>query len=187
MRALRAGVNINSKRTEMKKIFRLIVMVYVLMTAVSVTQVSAKDVPQSQLIQLINSYRSAEGVEVVSVGSLGTSAFKAVIKASLAGEDDPEVRELLKIIRSIRKIAVVDFEDCAADVRDAFNRDIQRVLASSELLLEVKDDGESLSMYGVVNEKAGVLKDFVLYSAEDCALICLFGSIPLSAIMSLAE
>jgi hypothetical protein len=55
------------------------------------------------------------------------------------------------------------------------------------MLMEVKDGSDIMRMYGVVDDRGDKVKDFVLFSPEDCTLICLFGSISLDSVMAVAS
>ena len=50
--------------------------------------------------------------------------------------------------------------------------------------MEIKDGGDMCRIYGVVDDAADKLSNFVLYDPSDCTLICLFGTIPMSAVVS---
>lgn len=165
----------------MKKTFLAIALV--LLTVTALADLPKKSVRQESLISLINEYSFHDGFEVVRVGSLGTAAIKGVAKiAALADKDDPDIREMVKILNGVKKLAVVEYEECDDKVRDKFNRKLERLLESSDLLMEAKDGEDILRMYGVVTEDSSTVKDFVLYVPSDCALICLFGSISLDSL-----
>lgn len=165
----------------MKKTFLAIALV--LLTVTALADSPKKSVRQESLISLINEYSFHDGFEVVRVGSLGTAAIKGAAKiAALADKDDPDIREMVKILNGVKKLAVVEYEECDDKVRDKFNRKLERLLESSDLLMEAKDDEDILRMYGVVTEDSSTVKDFVLYVPSDCALICLFGSISLDSL-----
>ncbi len=53
--------------------------------------------------------------------------------------------------------------------------------------LEVKDGSETVRIFGVASEDGEEVKDFVLYAPDDCALVCLFGSISMEAVASMVE
>lgn len=165
----------------MKKTFLAIALV--LLTVTALADSPKKSVRQESLISLINEYSFHDGFEVVRVGSLGTAAIKGAAKiAALVDNDDPDIREMVKILNGVKKLAVVEYEECDDKVRDKFNRKLERLLESSDLLMEAKDDEDILRMYGVVTEDSSTVKDFVLYVPSDCALICLFGSISLDSL-----
>ena len=55
-------------------------------------------------------------------------------------------------------------------------------MQKSELLMEAKEDGTHMRMFGVVDDAAGTVRDFVIYVPDSGTLICLFGSMSLEAL-----
>lgn len=139
-------------------------------------------IPSGKLISLINEFQSKENFEVVKVGSLGTAVIKAVTGISATRNLDEEAREALKALGGIKKVAIVEYEDSAEDVRSRFTRKLDRILANSEILVEAKDKDDIMRVYGVVNSDASLVKDVVIYVPSDCTLICLFGSVPMDSL-----
>lgn len=158
-----------------------------IMPAVSYTAYGASGIPKDKLMNVVNEYRPYDGFEVVKLNSLATKALKTAIRIAALGEDDKDIRELLKVITGIKKIAVVDYEDCSEDIRNSFNRKVGKILQDQDILMQVKDSSDSMTIYGVVSDDAGTVKDFVLYSPENCALICLFGSISMGTVVEMVK
>lgn len=155
--------------------------VLILLASVSATAREISDeVSISALSALINEYRGEEGFEVVKVGRLGTAGIKSIIRAS----GDGDSKEVMQIIRGINKFIVIDFDDCRTDVKNQFRRKAERLLNDENLILEAKEDGQKVKIYGVVSNNANTLRDFVLYVPDEGAMICAFGSISLSALAS---
>ena len=48
--------------------------------------------------------------------------------------------------------------------------------------MEVTDEGDQMQIYGLYDERTDVVRDFVLYTPSECALICLFGSISMDTV-----
>ena len=44
-------------------------------------------------------------------------------------------------------------------------------------IMEIKDEGETLNLYGTSSDDGSSIEDIILYVPEDHTLICLFGSI----------
>ena len=55
------------------------------------------------------------------------------------------------------------------------------------MLMEVKDGSDIMRMYGVVDDRGDRVRNFVLFSPEDCTLICLFGTISLDSVLNMAS
>ena len=146
-----------------------------------------KTVPGSQISLLISEYKAYDGFEAVKVGRLATGVVKSLISSGAMESSDPEVKELKRLIKGIKKLAVVDYSDCDLEVRQGFTQKMGRLLSGADMLMEVKDGSDIMRMYGVVDDKGGKVKNFVLFSPEDCTLICLFGTISLDSVMNLAS
>lgn len=146
-------------------------------------------VSRADLMTIINDYRGSQGIDIVNVGAIGTTALKGIIKASLRTEADKDADDIIKMMKGINRITIVDFGDCSKQVKDEMNLRIGKTLGHSDLLIEARDNGEdsgSMKMYGVVNDNASTIKDFVLYDEQGCALICIFGTISMDAVARLA-
>ena len=55
---------------------------------------------------------------------------------------------------------------------------LEGILGKAEVLMEAKEGSDRFSLFGVVDDNSQELNDLVMYAPNDCALICLFGSIP---------
>ena len=159
----------------MKQIKRLLLIVFVL-CPLAAGAVTVKDrLRSAQVKALVAECRSYEGAEVINAGRLITGAIKGAIR--LASVEDDGVREIAKLIGGVKSISILDFEDCSPRDKNAICSRIERVFKGIEPLMEVRDDGDLLLIYGVVNEAATKLRDFIVYSPGNGNLICLFGSI----------
>ncbi|MCQ2187163.1 MAG: DUF4252 domain-containing protein [Bacteroidales bacterium] len=150
-------------------------------------QKPGKAVPKDKLLSVISEYRHNEGFHVIKLGNLATSLVRSAAKVAVKVDGDQEAAEALKMINGVRKVCVVEYEECSGAVRDSFNSKLSRVLSDSELLMEVKDDEDQVFMYGIVDDDASAVRDFVIYVPEDSALICMFGSISMDALTKLIE
>lgn len=132
--------------------------------------------PKAQLNAVLSEFRQYDGVEVVRLGSLATSALRGVVR--LASKSDPDAREALALMRGIKRLNVLEYEDCTPEVRERINQKLARILSDSELLMEAKDSGETVRMYTVGSEK--LINGFVLLAAEpeEVTFICLDGQMP---------
>lgn len=161
----------------MKKFFLLLALLPSLAAA---ARPAGEKIPTGEISAILSDFRRYDGVEVIRLGQIGTAAVKGVVRA--AARSDPDAREALRLIRGIRQVSVMDYEDCAPAVRERIERRIARTLAGSELLLEAKDGNSSVRMFGIVDERTGDLHDFVLHAPDDCALVCLSGTLPAEAL-----
>lgn len=144
---------------------------------------------KSELNALCTEYKSCKGFEVVSIGSLGTSIIRKVLSfsAKMEEEYDEDIRKLLAISKDVKGMVIVDYEDSSKNDRDEFDARLEKILTTSNLLMEVRDGDDLVQIYGLVSEEGSHVRDFVLHSTEDCALVCLFGSIPMDAVSDLVK
>lgn len=141
-----------------------------------------------KLTGLISEFSRKEGFDVVRIGRFGTSAIKSIIRlGALADGDSDEAKAFKDVIGGLRKLAIVDYGECSDSDRQRFERKLERLLRDEDLIMEVKDGGESYRIFGVLDEDSDKLRDFVLYDPSDCSLICLFGSMSLSALTSAVD
>ena len=103
----------------------------------------------------------------------------------MAAIDDPDAKEALRLMKGVRGIYVFDFEDCSQHDKSRITRRLNRILSGSEVLMEASEGGDKMRIYGVVDENAGTVKDFVLYTPTDCVLICIFGTISMDTVSSI--
>lgn len=146
---------------------------------------AGKNVKKGQLASFISEYRHVEGVECVRLGSFATAAIKSAIRISAS--NDPDSRQAMKAISGVKRLTVFDYEDCSQAAKERINWKLHRILRGSELLMEVKDGSDSMRMYGVLEEDGQTVRDFVLYTPDSCALICIFGKISMDALAQIAE
>lgn len=164
------------------KRFLLIISILLSLPALAATQ--GKTVSKTNLTAALAECRSYEGVELVKLGRAATAALKGAIR--LAAIDEPDAREALRLMKGIHGITVMDYEDCSGANRELISRKLEKALSGSDLLIEASDGGDRMRIYGVVDGKSDKVRDFVLYSPSDCALICVFGSISMDAVAKIA-
>lgn len=143
-----------------------------------------KKVNTGAVAGLVREYNVYPGFEVVSVGGLGLGLVKMIAKASAESEED---RQVLEVLDGLRKVIVVEYEDADDDRRDSFNRKAASLLENAEKIVEVKEDGETLDIYGTSASGGERLDDLIVFIPEDCTLICLFGSISSDKIADIIE
>ena len=136
----------------------------------------------NQLRNLVSSYKGTEGFDVVDVGGVGLSLLKAAARTAAETEED---RAALKLFNGLKRLTVVDFSEAAPDVKDKFLRKVNRILKGGEMLLEAKDGGETVRIYGTSSADGSLLEDIAIL-AED-ALIFIRGSIRTDQIEALMK
>lgn len=163
---------------------RILLIICLLLPLSALAGKPSGTVSASKVKSAISQCRDYEGVNWVNLGSFGTAAIKGVVRIAAIG--NPDAREAVKLMKGIRRITIMEYEDCSGTDKTRITRKIEKALAGSDMLMEASGDGEKMRIYGVVNEKTDKVKDFVLYVPSSCALICIFGSISMDAIAKLS-
>lgn len=156
----------------------LIIIALPLMTAKK-----PKEVNSTALFSLIREYKYEKGFQVVSLGRLGL----ALLKKAAAANVDKEDKEAIKMLDGLTKLVVVNYEEAHADIKEKFRSKAIKILDGSEKLMQVKEDGETLEIYGLASEDGKTLKDCVIIAPGDDSMICLMGSLPLDKINALVK
>ena len=141
---------------------------------------AGRTVPKAKLTAILSEAQRCEGAEMVQLGRVGTGAVKVLVRA--AARRDPDARQALGLLRGVKRLSVLEYGDCAPEVREHLNRRLADALDGSELLMEAKDGSSAMRLFGIVDEASGTVRDFVLHSPDGCSLVCIFGSIPLNAL-----
>ena len=159
----------------MKKLLILFVLTLLPLAASASLPVS-QTVSKARLTSLISEIRGYDGVEVVRLGALPTAAIKTVLRT--AARRDEDAKEALRLLRGVRRVSVLDYEDCSPAVRERISARLDRALVGSELLMEAKDDGEVVRMYTVGDSKT--IESFVMIAVDggEVTFICLDGQMP---------
>lgn len=162
----------------MKKLILLLLLLLPL--AASAVQPAGKTVPRAQLSAAISECRRYEGVETVRLGRLATAAVKGIVRT--AGKSDPDARKALDLMRGVKRLTVLQYDDCSPEDRERIVRRLNQALDGSELLMEAKDGSSSMRMFGIVDDASGEVRDFVIHAPGECALIYVLGAIPMDSL-----
>ena len=95
--------------------------------------------------------------------------------AAKSAAETPEDRAALELFKGLKRLTIVDFSDAAPEAREKFLRKADRILKGGEMLMEAKDSGETVRIYGTSSANDTLLEDIALL-AED-TLIFLRGTI----------
>ena len=120
----------------------------------------------------MNEFRDEPGFEVVDMGPVALGLIRAAARGEVKTEDD---RKALQVFKDIKRLTILDFSDAEASRKEKFLRKAKRVLADEEMLLEAKDGGETVRVYGLSNAAGDILEDIVLLA--DDAIISVRGKI----------
>ena len=128
--------------------------------------------PAGKLRTLVNEFRNEPGFEMVDMGPIALGLIRAAARGEAKTEED---RKALQIFKDIKHLTVLDFSDAEAARKEKFLRKAKRVLADEEMLMEAKDGGETVRVYGLSNAAGDILEDIILLA--DDSLISVRGKI----------
>ena len=131
-------------------------------------------ISKRKVASVFSSFKNSKGVESLSLGRLGTSLLKGAAK--LADDGDGDTRQALTAMKGLTGISILSYEEAEKPLQQKISSRLQSILADAELLMEAKDEGETVKIYGSVNEKTGKLSDVAFFAPSDCAFIFLSGS-----------
>ena len=127
--------------------------------------------PTGKLRTLVNEFRDEPGFEIVHMGPLALGLIRAAARTEAKNDDD---RKALQVFKDIKRLTVLDFSDADAAHKEKFLRKAKRILADEEMLMEAKDDGETVRIYGLSNV-GDILEDVIILAGD--ALISVHGKI----------
>ena len=136
------------------------------------------------IINTINEYKHVSGIHVISVGKLGLGLAKVV--ANMAAESEEE-KAALAILNGINKVVVVDYEDAIEAKRLELNSKLSKLFNNAELIMEVKDEEDTVHIYGTSGSGGASIDDLMIYIPEDYTLVCVLGSISAEKIADLIK
>lgn len=172
-------------KTDMKRFIAIVLLAaFAAGMGYQESKAAGRKVNSGDMASLVREYNLYQGFDVVSVGGLGLGLVKMIAKASAESEED---RMALEAIDGLRKIIVVDYEAAEQDRKDSFSRRAVRILKDAEKILEVKEDGETVNIYGTTASDGERIDDLIVFIPEECTLICLFGSISADKIADIVE
>ena len=125
-----------------------------------------------KLRTLVNEFRDEPGFEVVDMGPVALGLIRAAAHGEVKNDDD---RKALQVFKDIKRLTILDFSDAEASRKEKFLRKAQRILADEEILMEAKDDGETVRVYGLSNKAGNILEDIIILAGD--ALISVRGKI----------
>ena len=125
-----------------------------------------------QLRTLVNEFRNEPGFEVVDMGPVALGLIRAAARGEVKNDDD---RKALQVFKDIKRLTILDFSDADAARKEKFLRKAKRILADEEMLMEAKDDGETVRIYGLSNAAGNILEDIIILAGD--ALISVRGKI----------
>ena len=159
----------------MKKIIAMVMLV-VMTAGTGIIHASARkgSVDSSAILKVVGKYQGKEGFETVTFGNLAVGLVKLIANATA---QTPEDKAALDIMDGINKFVAVEYYDAEASVKASFNKEISALLAGAEKIVEVKDDGDSVDIYGTLSKDGENIRDIIIYVPEESSIVCIFGTV----------
>ena len=168
---------------------RVIVTMFVLLSVTAVCQ--ARRTPGRSRIQgMVNEMRTEarlagvdserEAVTLPGIKVVSESNIEMVSIGGLALKFGKMINGLekdLPVLRGIKSMIVVDYDDCPGNIKEKFNKKMTSELRGCELLMEAKDGDERMSIYGNPANDGETISDIIMFVPQDGTLVCFFGTI----------
>ena len=167
----------------MKKYVSILILAAMTAAMCFLADAKKKDLKTSEVVELVKEYRSEDGFEGVVVGKVALGLVKSLAKMSMDKED----KAALKVISGIKKVVVAEYEDAAPQIREEFNKKAKDILDKAEKIIEAKDDGKEVHIYGTPAKSGEAISDIIVYVPGEYTLVCLLGSVSANDISRLIE
>ena len=159
----------------MKKIISIILLIVVMAgTGISQAAAPAGKVDSEAMTALISKYQNKDGFTIMSVGGVALGFIKMLADATAESKED---KEALDILDGIRKFVIVEYADASDEKKAAFDKDLSELLKDADKLIEVKENGDNLDIYGTISKDGKRIQDFIINAQNGHSVICIFGSI----------
>ena len=122
-------------------------------------------------------------------GNGGSAAGSAAAgESGSKTKSDAETEAMLKAMDKLEGMLLAEYEDCSEALKAEFNARVAALLEGVSLLgeEELEDDETHQKAKGYIYggySGGDTVKDLVIYSPEGSALLCIYGVIPLSALL----
>ena len=159
----------------MKKIIAMVMLV-VMTVGAGISHAAAQKgrLDSSAIMKLVDKYKGEDGFETVTFGNLAVGLAKMVANATV---QTPEDKAALDMLSGIRKFVAVEYEDASASAKASFDKEISALLAGAEKIVEVKDDGDSVDIYGTLSKDGEKIRDIIIHVPEESSILCIFGTV----------
>lgn len=144
----------------------------------------SRNVNTGNIINTISEYQNVSGFQVVSVGKLGLGLAKIAANLSAESEED---KAAIAVLNGINKVIVVNYEDAAEAKQKELNSRLSKLFKNAEKILEVKDEDNTVNMYGTSGNDGKSIDDLMIFIPEDYTLVCILGSISAERIADLIK
>ena len=158
--------------------------IYSLMMLAAAISCAAETKTVTSVISIVNEYNSDPDIDVISIGKLGIDIVTVLGKLSV---DTKEEKDVVALLSGFNKILVADYEGAEISKRQVINSKLTKALDGAEKIIEVKDEEDTVLVYGNSVNDGEKLEDIIIYIPNDCALICFVGSIDFDKLTELVK
>lgn len=141
------------------------------------------EVGKKEVKALLREFKGSRGYECSEVGPFLLSIMKTGMKYFDDDDDDADNRLIMKSVKNLKGVTVADLSDCSPEVKAKFNSRMEEVFRNASLLIETKDDDETVRIYGKTSADGRYVEDVVIYCPDDAELTYLEGKIDIDALM----
>jgi nitrogen regulatory protein PII-like uncharacterized protein len=99
----------------------------------------------------------------------------------------PEDRAALGVMDGITKFVAVEYQGASASEKASFNKEINALLGDAEKIVEVKDAGDSVDIYGTLSKDGEKIRDIIIHMPEESSLVCIFGTVDIKDLGTVIE
>lgn len=103
----------------------------------------AKETPE----KLIREFSGNDGFHSINLGRLGTGLARGIIKIVLTAESEEEALRICNCFNRISSVKLAVYEECDERIKEDFNRRMNKLLRRSELMMEIKDRDDKVSLF----------------------------------------
>ena len=153
---------------------KAIIMLAVLLVPVMTFAVDpGGKISKRKVSSFVSQYRNKQGVDVFELGSLGTAFVKSIF--SVSSVNDKDAREALTMLKGLKGLTIISYEDAEPGLKKTIDGKLQKMLKGVDLLMEAKDNGQTMRMYTLGDEK--IVNSFVMLALEndETTFICIDG------------
>ena len=123
-----------------------------------------------------------------AAGAASDGSAAAAGESGSKTKSDAETEAMLKAMEKLEGMLLAEYEDCSEALKAEFNARVAALLEGVSLLgeEELEDDQTHQKAKGYIYggySGGDTVKDLVIYSPEGSALLCIYGVIPLSALL----
>lgn len=158
----------------MKKFIATLALAAVSLTLVCVPAISRNNNSGQAAIRLMERYDDEEGVEYLRIGSF----LLGIAKSFVTGEEK-------EIIKYLDDMAIFSAEDATAEVQERFLKELDSAMEGYQKLLEVKEDGDDMTIYFLKKDEDTVAQ-MMLVTRSEASVIYMNGKIPVAVLKKMA-